>query len=192
MKESAESSFDITLARELSCKLTGQEEAPVSRPHVEDTAEYVRFPRGAPAKPQTAPAQPVAVKEETKPLPPKQFVTWGDLLNWCMESTTATTAFVLDSDGFVVAHMGVEPINGFDGMGAELAYAMEHFSRVDQEAGGLRSVTLVFRERSLFGFHVRITDAVQLVVGLVTGSPVSTDLKERIVNTTILNLSKLM
>jgi hypothetical protein len=113
------------------------------------------------------------------------------MLGWCREAADARAAFILDTDGFVVANMGEEPVNGFDGMGAELVYSMDHLDRVDAHAGTILSVDLQFKDRSVYGFRIRITEAVQLVMGLICDGELRTDIKNWILDVAHLNLAKL-
>lgn len=189
MKKSVENSYDIALARDLSCALTDRGAHPVPRPPVDDGVPYTRFPRAVRG---TAPVLPTPAADGAPDSPlPDTFVTWGDLLTWCMEMSRARSAFVLDADGFVVAHLGEEPVNGFDGMGAELAYAMDFLGRVDERAGVLRSVSLEFGKRAIFGFRVMITESVQLVVGIVTAGPIPTEMKQTVLTVTTRNLLRM-
>jgi len=198
MKKAGVNLYNIILAKDLSKRLTDRGDAPVRKQWMEDESEYTRFPSsGVPEKilastpqapPITLPTQPD--EPELGPVP-MEFVTWRDMLGWCREAADARAAFILDVDGFVVANMGEEPVNGFDGMGAELVYSMDHLDRVDAHAGTIISVDLQFKDRSVYGFRIRINEAVQLVMGLICDGELRTDIKNWILDVAYLNLAKL-
>jgi len=195
-------SFDLKLACDLSRRLTGMDTSSDRTEWMEDTQEYSRFPAAGVKQQDQEPA--VTSRQEPSPeaaplqaptedfFDAPEFVTWGDMLSWCMELSKARSAFVLDSDGFVIAYKGSEPTNGFEGAGAELVYSMDHFARVDPNAGDLKSVNLIFEGISIFGYRVRITEAMQLVVGIISDEPLTTQMKIRIADTTFQGLAKLM
>jgi len=198
MKKSDANLFDIVLARDLSQRLTDRGDAPAGKQWLEDKSEYTRFPVTGPPKkahipaPKGLPIAPPVLDEDPELGPvPTEFVTWRDMLGWCREAADARAAFVLDADGFVVANMGEEPANGFDGMGAELVYSMDHLDRVDSYAGGVVSVDLQFKDRSVYGFRIRVGDAAQLVMGLICDGELRTEIKNWIIDVAHLNLAKL-
>ena len=194
MKKADANLYDIVLARDISQRLIDRSNDPVTRQWMADENEYTRFPlRSEPAtSPATTQGQLPSPRLEVEQLPgPMDFVTWGDLLGWCLDEIKGRAAFVLDSDGFVVANMGEEPINGFDGMGAELVYSMDHLDRVDGQAGSILSVEMEFKDRSVYGFRVTITEKVHLILGLICDESMQKKVKYRITETIFVNLSRL-
>ncbi|HPA52140.1 MAG TPA: hypothetical protein PLP50_11115 [Thermoanaerobaculia bacterium] len=102
---------------------------------------YVRFERVVPA-------------EASSPRPPAAEIgTWEAFLAWSLELTRAHAGFVVDSQGFVIASRGNTPKDGFEGIGAELCYAMDQLRRINPTGGELRLLELQFDANRLIGLR---------------------------------------
>ncbi|MEJ2202219.1 MAG: hypothetical protein P8X63_14555, partial [Desulfuromonadaceae bacterium] len=129
--------------------------------------------------PRVEPSPPAAMPEEKKsgyeaPLqdsvaPPKEsFVSWDDCIAWCMQVTRSEAAFVVDSQGFIIAMRGRVPSHGFECTGAELVYAMDQLQRIDPEAGKLHWIDLDYHKRRVVGM-VTVTEAEEcFIVGMIS------------------------
>jgi hypothetical protein len=132
--------------------------------------------------------QQADVSEEIAPLPPKgeaetvmeDFDTWEACIASCMSATRAEAAFVVDSQGFVIASRGRIPSQGFEGAGAELICSIEQIERIAPDAGKILSLDVEFDKRRIVGFVASSEEIPPYVVGLVSPEPVRVELKNRI------------
>ncbi|MEJ2199570.1 MAG: hypothetical protein P8X63_00925 [Desulfuromonadaceae bacterium] len=101
--------------------------------------------------------------------PPKEaFSSWEDCIAWCMQVTRSEAAFVVDSQGFIIAMRGRVPAHGFECTGAELVYAMDQLQRIDPDAGKLHWIDLDYHKRRVVGM-VTTTEAEEcFIVGMIS------------------------
>lgn len=141
-----------------------------------DGQSYLRLSRqnlpAIEAQPQTAPGTPSveADRQEELTLPPL-FSTWEDCISWCMEVTRSEAAFVVDSQGFIIASRGRIPGRGIECTGAELVCAVELLERMDPESGNLTWVDFDFDRRRLVGFIAPKEEGEFYIVGLLAPEP---------------------
>jgi len=84
---------------------------------------------------------------------------------------------VVDPQGFVVATRGNVPANQFDGLGAELAYAMEQLDRIDPDAGALQTLELQFTTHRLLAVRAPREGSESFVVGFVGARPLADEVR---------------
>lgn len=119
---------------------------------------------------ESAPSVPAPVRgEEARALlePPIDLDSWDLLLDWGIEVCQARAAFVVDSQGFVIASRGNVPADGFAGVGAETCYLMEEIEGIDSEAGPLRAIEMTFDNRTILGFRMILSDGAATAVGFI-------------------------
>lgn len=131
-----------------------------------------------------------AVEEEPEQALQK-FDSWENCIAWCMSSTRAEAAFVVDSQGFVIASRGRIPSQGFEGAGAELICSIEQLERIAPEAGRILCVDMDFDKRRIIGFVASSEELPPFVVGLVAPEPLRNETKHRITQQIINNLPNL-
>lgn len=122
---------------------------------------------------------------------PQKFTNWETCIAWCMSLTRADAAFVVDSQGFIIASRGRVPGHGFEGTGAELICSVEQLERVDPDAGKLQWVDLDFDKRRVIGFITPPRDSEYYVIGLMAPDPAYYSLKQIINRQIVENLSNL-
>ncbi len=122
----------------------------------EPEASFVRLslpPLAVEKRTESPPHRPAAVADEEQSLAlPPLFSTWEDCISWCMEATRSDAAFVVDSQGFIIASRGRIPGRGIECIGAELVCAVELLERMDPDSGNLTWVDFDFDRRRLVGF----------------------------------------
>ncbi|MDK2846750.1 MAG: hypothetical protein PWP34_103 [Desulfuromonadales bacterium] len=123
--------------------------------------------------PEPAAPPPEADSNGLKSLhqPTQTFSDWESCIDWCMKETRAESAFVVDSQGFIIAMRGRIPGHGFECTGAELIYAMDQLERIDPDAGKLLWIDLDFNKRRLVGFVTPMENKEYFIVGLVAPEP---------------------
>jgi hypothetical protein len=119
------------------------------------------------------------VDEEFEPVSQK-FDNWEGCAAWCMSVTRAEAAFVVDSQGFVIASQGRIPSQGFEGAGAELICSIEQLERIAPEAGRILCVDMDLAKCKIVGFVASSEQAAQYVVGLVAPEPLCNGMKHNI------------
>ncbi len=177
MRRCSVSSFDLAIARELSEVLAGSVNARSAAPLRLTRARRTAVDRVETATPVTSPvpgAQTAIVDVHAAPF---DFESWEVFLAWSLELCRARAGFVVDAQGFVVATRGNVPTNQFEGLGAELSYAMEQLSRIDVEAGSLLTMELQFASRRLLAIQVVGEGAGSFVVGFVGPRPLSDEVR---------------
>jgi hypothetical protein len=130
------------------------------------------------------------VDEEPEPVLQK-FDSWENCIAWCMSSTRAEAAFVVDSQGFVIASRGRIPSQGFEGAGAELICSIEQLERIAPEAGRILCVDMDFDKRRIVGFVAFSNETTPYVVGLVAPEPLRNETKLKITQQIVNNLPNL-
>lgn len=172
MRRCSVNSYDLGRARELSRLLTlGSPEI-----HLVPTPSRVAAPSAA------AHHAAVADSDDHVPgvdlhSPPMDLDSWEVLLAWSLELCRARGGFVVDPQGFVVATRGNVPANQFEGLGAELAYAMEQLDRIDPDAGALQTLELQFSSRRLLAVRAHREGVGSFVVGFVGARPLADEVR---------------
>ncbi len=158
----------------------------------EGEAAFVRLslPPGAIEKREASIPIPPTVeadREEKLALPPL-FDTWETCISWCMETTRSEAAFVVDSQGFIIASRGRIPGRGIECIGAELVCAIELLERMDPDSGSLTWVDLDFDRRRLVGFIAPTGNDEFYIVGLLAPAPAYYNHKQAITSLIIESL----
>lgn len=119
------------------------------------------------------------------------FGSWESCIAWCMSLTRAEAAFVVDSQGFIIACRGRIPSHGFEGAGAEMICSIEQLERIAPDAGKLSCIDMEFDKKRLIGV-VAVSEGTDFyVVGLVSPEPLSISVKQKMTQQIILNLPNL-
>jgi hypothetical protein len=174
MKDHNVNSYNLLYAQQILATLVPKKQSgPAHRPQSEPQ-NFVRLTqqkRALPAELPAAAPNPTGSEDcqEMVVTPPQQnFTDWESCIAWCIGITRAEAAFVVDSQGFIIATRGRIPGHGFECTGAEMIYAMDQLERIDPEAGNLLWIDLDFNKRRLVGFVTPMEDAAYFIVGLVS------------------------
>jgi hypothetical protein len=196
MSDNSANLYDLSLAQQILHVLK-QNSGTVSKEHLVqiDAPNYATLSSSRLLKQRSPGVMPEAAgsrQDSDKPDEGQQtFDSWESCIAWCMSTTHAEAAFVVDSQGFVIACRGRIPSHGFEGSGAELICSIEQLERIAPEAGKLSCIDMDFDKKRLIGIvAVSATDDFY-VVGLVSPEPLVTASKQRIVQQIIRNLSNM-
>lgn len=129
----------------------------------------------------------VAVEREQ----PQKFTSWESCIAWCMSMIRAEAAFVVDSQGFIIASRGRVPGQGFEGAGAELVCSVDQLERVAPDAGKLLWVDLDFDKRRVVAFITPTEASEYYVVGFIAPDASFSSLKQHLASQIIDNLPHL-
>jgi hypothetical protein len=196
MNEQSANSYDLLQAQQLLNILVPKAgSAAKEKPVQLDTPNYSRLSTGELHRSarQTRPADVVAsvpVAEEPE-MAMQNFDSWESCIAWCMSSTRAEAAFVVDSQGFVIASRGRVPSQGFEGAGAELICSIEQLERVAPDAGKILCMDVDFDKRRIVGFVAACDGIPPYVVGLVAPEPLRMEMKHKMVRQILGNLRNL-
>jgi hypothetical protein len=181
------SSSDFELARELSHRLLGDAavEAPVAYRPIPGCVRFPARPRTA-ASALVAAAPPGAATAE-----PQRFDGWLQALDWGLELSGATTAFVMDPEGFAIAHRG--PIGGevIQGLGSQLMVAMTDTDRLEHPGTPALSVCVEYAAFWITGLRISSSDRGPFTVGLIASHPLSSEVRQVIRDQVVANLGRL-
>lgn len=184
MKDNSAHSYDLKHAQQILTRLLP---VPTPQPKIlpEGEQEFLRLSRETlpMVEPRLKSIQDIppagADPEEKLSLPPR-FTSWEDCLSWCMEVTRSEAAFVVDSQGFIIASRGRIPGRGFECTGAELVCSVEQLEKMDADAGKLIWVDLDFDRRRIVGFVTPTENEEYFIVGLLSPAPVNYSHKQAI------------
>ncbi len=166
------SSYDLLDAQKILATLLPKTRDAARKPEIVEAHGYVRLKTKAlPVKQESLPEVPRSSVPDSAPgasIPlPEKFNSWEDCIAWCMKILGAEAAFVVDSQGFIIATRGRVPAHGFECTGAELVYSMDQLERIDTEAGKLSWIDLDYDKHRLVGF-VTPGDATEyFIVGMI-------------------------
>lgn len=186
MGDRSANSYDLLQAQQILHALT-QKQATVPDKLLElsNVSTYSRLPKRVlmqQDKPVVSPETANIPSSDEKPdESPQTFDSWESCIAWCMSLTKAEAAFVVDSQGFVIASRGRIPGQGFEGTGAEMVCLLEQLERVSPDAGALSFIDMEFDKKRLFGAVAAAEGPVFYVVGLVSPEPINHKLKQRII-----------
>ena len=193
MKDHSVNSYDLKQAREILSSLVSGTTA-VREEKKPESPLYLRLSDDSTARGEARHAPEPA--PETAPagipdVPPQQFPGWESCISWCMNITRSEAAFVVDSQGFVIASRGRVPGHGFDGTGAELICSVEQLERIDPDAGRLVWIDLDYDKRRVVGFIPPSGKKEYYVLGLISPEPSYVSLKQIITRQIMDNLPNL-
>ena len=119
-----------------------------------DEETYTRFSAAHFRAEPAAVASPPATAEVPVPdLPapePMRFESWEALLDWCLGIYAAQSAFVVEPEGFVIAHRGSWSLGHLEGVGPQLL-TLTQSAREIEEGGRVRFVSFEFESFWLTG-----------------------------------------
>lgn len=172
MKDRSVNSYDLKQAQQILSSLAP---LPASSPGVavsQEAPAYVRLsmhslPRKSSPTSASVPDDCKGSAAPASDMQPQKFSTWEGCLGWCMGLTRAEAAFVVDSQGFIIASRGRIPGHGFEGTGAEMVCSVEQLERIAPDAGNLSWVDLDFDKRRIAGFVTPQHNSQYYVVGLI-------------------------
>lgn len=118
----------------------------------------------------------------------ENFDSWEGCIAWCMTCTRAEAAFVVDSQGFVIASRGRIPSQGFEGAGAELICSIEQLERIAPDAGTILCIDIDFDKRRIVGFAASCESTPPYVVGIVAPEPIRYESKQKMIQHIVNNL----
>jgi hypothetical protein len=196
MNEQSANSYDLLQAQQLLNILVPKAgSATKEKPVHLDAPNYSRLSTGdLPQVARQTKTADVAVKVTVDAEPemtPQKFDSWESCIAWCMSSTRAEAAFVVDSQGFVIASRGRVPSQGFEGAGAELICSIEQLERVAPDAGKILCMDVDFDKCRIVGFVAASEGTPPYVVGLVAPEPLRMEVKHMIVRQILGNLLNL-
>jgi hypothetical protein len=169
------------VAGRLSRRLAGEEQ-PQERVSLVPP-KYVRFRAGQQLVSAIETSLPV-LEEKTDPalpsLPLEALDTWDKLLEWSADISRASAAFVVDSQGFVVATRGETASDELVGVGADLCYAIEQLDRIEPEAGNLRSVEIEFSGQRITALKVENDEGQMVIISFIVTLPMGDDIRRAI------------
>jgi len=122
---------------------------------------------------------------------PQKFTSWESCIAWSMNMIRAEAAFVVDSQGFIIASRGRVPSQGFEGAGAELVCSVEQLERVATDAGKLLWVDLDFDKRRVVAFITPSESSEYYVVGFISPDASFSSFKQYLTTQIIDNLPHL-
>ncbi|MDD2335203.1 MAG: hypothetical protein PHD01_01345 [Geobacteraceae bacterium] len=196
MKDRSVNSYDLKDAQKILTTLapstgTATRQKPVS----DSTTEYLRFPNNFPSQSSRMSLQhrgePKGTTAAAENIQPQNFSSWESCIAWCMSTIRAEAAFVVDSQGFIIASRGRVPSQGFEGTGAELVCSVEQLERVAPDAGKLLWVDLDFDKRRLVAFITPSESSEYYVVGFIAPDSAFYSFKQQITIQIIENLPHL-
>ncbi len=166
---------DEELARDLSQRLEASPSA--SRQPDGDldsgSGSYTRFcadrfiPSTAPTAPRPAAESGVPVTEP----PAGGFSSWTELLQWTMDLSGALACFVVDSQGFVLAHQGQWAYEDIEDVGSQLTVIMTRADETEA-AGKSKAITLEFGDFWVFGCRLDISDLGEFTFVIISQAPI--------------------
>ncbi len=182
MNQCTVNSSDLALARALSRRLTGSGEG-------EDTAAvlpengYRRFDVGTPARYPTDSGERIGTNgPPPHVLEPHEMPSWDSMLAWSMELCGSRAGFVVDSQGFVIASRGNIPDDGFEGMGAELCFAMEQLDKLDSNGAELKAVELQFEAHTVAAIRIAPNDDMGgFILGFVGSQALIPEIRDAVI-----------
>ncbi len=172
MSKRSATSSDLDLARALSQRLAGgRVQQPSAAPA---PAPYVRFGSAA----DSLPAASARVEGLTIEL--TRFETWEELLDWCLSLTRASTAFVMDPEGFAIANHGALSIEQAQGVGSHLMVAMSQADRLEHPGTRAQSVCVEFETSWVTGLRLEAEGRGSFTLGFIAAAPVDADTRDAI------------
>lgn len=189
VNDNSVNSYDLTQARQFLGSLIGRKDSAAQRSSALVTAPcYSRLATAdrstsAPSAPETSVAAPEVALQE--------LASWEDCLAWCMNITKTESAFVVDSQGFIIACRGEIPAAGFEGAGAEMICSLDELRRIAPDAGEVSFIDIDFEKRRIVGFVASSEPAGLYAVVLIDPEPLPRERKRQIVRQLLHSLPEL-
>jgi hypothetical protein len=184
------SSSSISAARAASRRLAGLGDTPPSL-GPSGAPAYTRFRSAGVGQPD--PPAPGSDTPTSRPpvMAPASFASWNEMLQWCVDSARAKTAFVTDSQGFVIAKQGVRSYEDAEAMGTQLMVALERFDEID--SFGKRALSIEVRFNSFWMCGVRIDSDIRerFTLGIVSAEGIPSDVLDAIATKVAASLAML-
>jgi len=196
MKDRSVNSYDLKDAQQILTTLAPATGASARQRPVSDSApEYLRlsneFSSQKASRISVQPSEEPKAAAAAENVQPQNFTSWESCIAWCMSTIRAEAAFVVDSQGFIIASRGRVPSQGFEGTGAELVCSVEQLERVAPDAGKLLWVDLDFDKRRVVAFITPSETSEYYVIGFVAPDSSFHSLKQHVTNQIIDNLPHL-
>jgi len=161
MSNRAASSSDLDLARVLSQRLVGRA-APAAGPPTA-AVPFVSF-----AAARVAP-EPEGSPPEAVPLQSQRFESLDELLQWAIELTSSSAAFVMDPEGFAIATRGTLLGEDAQAVGAQLMVTMAEADRSEHPGTPALALAVDYASSTLTGLRVERDAGQVFTIGFVAG-----------------------
>lgn len=135
-----------------------------------------REPVGMPSPPprvEPPPAEALGVQTSPPLLPAFGARRWDLLTAWLRESTDGRAAFVMDSQGLLMAVDGPLEVPEVENAGARLGLALLHAGKMFAEAPPSIRIDVSVGDLSLTGFELHEPGGSQFTVGILGPEPIS-------------------
>jgi hypothetical protein len=197
MKDRSVNSYDLTEAQKILTALTPATGMASREKSISGSSpEYLRLSKEfLPQKMSRTDVQSLEGSKDSaavsESVQPQKFISWESCIAWCMSTLRAEAAFVVDSQGFIIASRGRVPSHGFEGTGAELVCSVEQLERVEPDAGKLLWVDLDYDKRRVAAFVTPAENSDFFVLGFIAPDPGYHSLKQIVTRQIIENLPHL-
>lgn len=166
-------SSDLELARALSRRLRSPRGEPPAK-HAEPSPRYVRFEAR-----KAAPESVFGAFASTSS--PFGADVWNHLLDGCLATADAQSAFLIDAQGLVVATRGALSAEAAESIGARLMVALDQSAQLLQP--GAPSVAALEMELGwLTGLRSSDNRSRSLTLGIVAQGPLGRDIREAVLS----------
>ena len=173
MSNHVASSSDLDLARVLSQRLVGRA-APAAAPVGTPTVPFVSFTAPGSVATVQAPA-PEAVAPA-----PRRFESLDELLQWAIQLTSSSSAFVMDPEGFAIATRGSLVGEDAQAVGAQLMVTMAEADRAEHPGTPALALAVEYASSTLTGLRVEREVGQVFTVGFVAAHTPSPQQREAV------------
>lgn len=154
---------DIELARSISQRLSGRS----GKPQTSASLGYIRF----------SASRLVSQQGQTAGSAFGPAI-WNEMLRYCVESTRAELAFVVDDQGLIIASHGDAEPSLIEGIGARLLIAFEQTDQMGALGEPSESMTIQMGQRWLMGLRMRLDENRLVVLGVLGPEVISEETRE--------------
>lgn len=165
------SSSSIAFARATSRRLASQAETSV-QDGGSKARSYTRFQTAQALEPSARPTTVDTPATAPPSLAPGPFASWDEMLQWCVESARAKTAFVTDAQGFVIAKQGGRSYEDAEAMGTQVMVALERFDEIDSFGKRAMSIAVQFESFWMCGVRVDTDIRERFTLGIVSSEAI--------------------
>ncbi len=175
-------------ARDLSRGLRGERVVPAAAVLREE--RYVKFSAsrfwaGGVAMP------PPPARDAEIPVHPGGFSDWDTLLTWCLNTSEASTVFVMDWQGFLIETAGSWSYEEVEAAGTQLMVTLEQADRMEPGGRAAHHIEVGFEAFTIVGLRVPPSSKESITLGVVTGAPLAPSIIKGLRDQTTASLKRL-
>lgn len=110
------------------------------------------------------------------------YERWHTILGWCVQIARGQSAFIINSQGLLVAESGSLPTNEADFLASNISLILEESEKLSEAGMETGAISIETKTGWISGFRVKVESEHSLILGIIGNEPIAKAIKTNIKN----------